>query len=74
MGGTTVTTFATDEPAGLALDDRERAAWAQYADTLRALGDAAYAAAEPPAWDHLQEELTEIALARSGTTPEDPGA
>jgi hypothetical protein len=67
-----VTTFATDETAGPALDDRERAAWAQYADTLRTLGDAAYAAAEPPAWDHLQEELAEIALARAETLPAGP--
>ncbi len=60
-----MTTFATDTTAGQALDDRERAAWAQYADTLRTLGDVAYAAAEPPAWDNLQEELAEIALART---------
>jgi hypothetical protein len=67
-----VTTFATDETAGPALDDRERAAWAQYADTLRTLGEAAYAAAEPPAWDHLQEELAEIALARIDSLPDSP--
>jgi hypothetical protein len=60
-----VTTFATDSSAGLVLDDRERAAWARYADTLRTLGTVAYAEAEPPAWDHLQEELAEIALARA---------
>ncbi|MCW3014538.1 MAG: hypothetical protein JWO02_1630 [Solirubrobacterales bacterium] len=60
-----MTTFATDESAGLTLDDRERAAWAQYADTLRTLGTVAYAQAEPPAWEHLQEELAEIALARA---------
>ncbi len=69
-----MTTFATDETAGPALDERERAAWAQYADTLRTLGDAAYAAAEPPAWDHLQEELAEIATARSAAAPDGPGA
>jgi hypothetical protein len=69
-----VTTFATDETTGPALDDRERAAWAQYADTLRTLGEAAYAAAEPPAWEHLQEELAEIALARVEGTPGTPPA
>lgn len=69
-----MTTFATDETAVTALDDRERAAWAQYADTLRTLGDVAYAAAEPPAWDHLQEELAEIAFARVDATPGEPGA
>lgn len=69
-----MTTFATDETAGQGLDDRERAAWAQYADTLRTLGEAAYAAAEPPAWDHLQEELAEIALARTEPASAGPPA
>jgi len=64
-----VTTFAPDTSAHAALDDRTRAAWAQYADTLRTLGAVAYAAAEPPAWDYLQEELTEIAQARADATP-----
>lgn len=67
-----MTTFATDSSAGLVLDDRERAAWAQYADTLRTLGTVAYAQAEPPAWEHLQEELAEIELARTEAAPDTP--
>jgi hypothetical protein len=67
-----VTTFATDSSAGLVLDDRERAAWARYADTLRTLGTVAYAEAEPPAWDHLQEELAEIVLARADAAMDAP--
>lgn len=56
-----MTTFAADEHAALARAKRERDAWALYADTTRDLGPAAYAAAEPPAWDHLQEVLAELA-------------
>ncbi len=65
-----MTTFATDTSALLVLDDRERAAWAQYADTLRTLGQTAYAVAEPPAWEHLQEELAEIIVLRESATAE----
>lgn len=59
-----MTTFATDGPTDLVRDERERAAWARYAATLKDLDGAAYATAEPPAWEHLQEELGEIAQAR----------
>jgi hypothetical protein len=55
-----VTTFAADEHASPARDRHEREAWALYADTLRDLGPTAYAAAEPPAWEHLQEALAEL--------------
>lgn len=56
-----MTRLAADEHAGPARDQRELDAWALYADTLRDLGPAAYAAAEPPAWEHLQEALAELA-------------
>lgn len=57
-----MSTFAADEHVSPARDERELAAWALYADTLRDLGPAAYAMAEPPAWEHLQEVLAEVAL------------
>jgi len=62
-----VSTAATADSARLLLDERERAAWAQYADTLRTLGSVSYAQAEPPAWEHLQEELTQITRAKVDT-------
>lgn len=55
-----MTRLAADQPVPAVPDQRERAAWALYADTLRELGPVAYAAAEPPAWEHLQEALAEI--------------
>lgn len=69
-----MSTAATAESARLLLDERERAAWAQYADTLRTLGTVAYGLAEPPAWEHLQEELVEIAQARADTDQDDTPA
>jgi hypothetical protein len=36
------------------------------------LGTVAYAQAEPPAWEHLQEELAEIELARTEAAPDAP--
>ena len=64
-----MTTFATDEPAAEARARREQEAWALYADTTRELGPAAYAAAEPPAWDHLQEALAELAREAGAAAP-----
>jgi hypothetical protein len=61
-----VSTFAADEYATPVRDERELAAWALYADTLRDLGPAAYAAAEPPAWEHLQEALAEVVIETPG--------
>lgn len=61
-----MTSIAADQHTSAVRDERERAAWAHYADTLRELGPVAYAAAEPPAWEHLQETLAEIG-------PADPG-
>lgn len=58
--------IAADPPTRADRDERERAAWAHYADTLRDLGTAGYAAAEPPAWEHLLQTLAEIVA----TTPE----
>lgn len=60
-----MTTFAADEHPGPARAQREREAWTLYADTLRDLGPAAYAAAEPPAWEYLQEALAELAPAEA---------
>lgn len=65
-----MSTKAADECTPAVRDERELAAWALYADTLRDLGPVAYAAAEPPAWDHLLQTLAEVGL----TPPAGAGA
>ncbi|MCW3041608.1 MAG: hypothetical protein JWM31_3513 [Solirubrobacterales bacterium] len=66
--------LAAHEQDGAVRDERELAAWAHYADTLRELGPQAYAAAEPPAWEHLQEALAEIPAPAPAAEDEDPQA
>lgn len=65
-----MSTFAADEHVSPVRDERELAAWALYADTLRDLGPTAYAVAEPPAWEHLQEVLAEVGPAPGASTGE----
>jgi len=62
-----MTTFATNEDAETmlaSLDEREREAWSAYAEASRDLEGVAYDEAEASAWDHLQQDLREIAEER----------
>ena len=63
-----MTTFATNEDihSTLAiLDEREREAWSAYADASRDLEGTVYDQAEASAWEHLQQDLEEIATERT---------
>ena len=64
-----MTTFAAQQDHQAELDARRSAAWTTYRDELCDLGPDAYAEAEPPAWDQLQERLAEVEALRSGATP-----
>jgi hypothetical protein len=58
-----VTTFAVNEDIGhalAALGERERQAWAAYAQTTGGLTGSAYDHAERGAWEVLQLMLTDI--------------
>lgn len=64
-----MTTFATNEDTLAVLDERERDAWSAYADASRDLDGEAYDQAEASAWEHLQQDLREIAEERSAVQP-----
>lgn len=62
-----MTTYAPNETDMLLaeLDERERAAWANYSDGLRDLGGREYADAEAGAWDELQRALRDVTAERA---------
>ena len=63
-----MTTFAVNEDIGhalAALGERERHAWAAYAQTTAGLAGPAYDSAERAAWEVPQLMLTEISTQRT---------
>jgi hypothetical protein len=69
-----MTTYAPHHDT--ARDARIREAWTEYRDRLAELEGAEYDATEQASWEHLQDELREIADAHAAATggTGEPGA
>lgn len=68
-------TFATQDDTARRLSelaDLERDAWESYREETVPLDAAAYAHAEPTAWDALQATLAEVATERAALLGDEP--